>query len=238
MNQHHQKILEEIKKAAKVKEIDPRFDPQRYSGHNDPVYPVNNPTMRRIAKNWLREQEGFSFKELLATLDSLYHGQSDNEKQIAGMIIGYLQPEARRRIPLKKLNQWLDRLVGWCQVDSLCQSSFSAEDVLSNWVGWQKFLRRLAQSENINKRRAALVFLVRPVRSGDDRIVNFAFKIIDGLKLEKDKLITKAISWLLREIIRGDRKKEVGSYLRKNRDFLPSFVVREVSRKLLTGRKN
>jgi len=238
MNTHHQEILEEIKKAAERKTIDPRFDPQRYSGHNDPVYPVNNPTMRQIAKSWLREHKDLSFEELLATLDSLYRGSSDNEKRIAGMIIGYLRPTVRQKISLEKLDEWLNFLVGWCQIDSLCQSGFDVDDLLANWAEWKQFIRHLARSENINKRRAALVFLVRSVRSGNKEIVDFAFKIIDQLKLERDKLITKAISWLLREIIRGGRSKKVENYLSENEASLPTVALRETRKKLLTGKKN
>ena len=54
---------------------------------------------------------------------------------------------------------------------------------------------------------------------------------------EKEVLITKAVSWLLRSMIKYYRN-EVTDYLNENKESLPKIAVREVSIKLETGRKN
>jgi 3-methyladenine DNA glycosylase AlkD len=70
----------------------------------------------------------------------------------------------------------------------------------------------------------------------DEDMSSVAFKCIERLKSEKHVMITKAISWLLRSMIKHYRK-EVTDYLKKNSDTLPKIAVRETTRKLETGKK-
>lgn len=152
------------------------------------------------------------------------------------MLFGYLG-KLRKQVKPKDIDRWLNNLKGWAQVDSLCQSNFTAKDLLDNWNNWKRFLIKLSKDKNINKRRASLVFLTKPVRdSNDRRLAKLALKNINKLKAEKEILITKAISWLLRDMIKNHRKK-VESYLKENSKTLPKIAVRETKKKLLTGRK-
>ena len=81
------------------------------------------------------------------------------------------------------------------------------------------------------------MLLTGPIsHSSDSRLSEIAFKNIGRLKSEKDILVTKAISWLLRSLIRH-HKKEVGVYIKQNAGGLPKIAIRETRRKLLTGRK-
>ena len=97
--------------------------------------------------------------------------------------------------------------------------------------------KQLSRIKNINKRRASLVILTGAVSKSDDkRLLDLSFEIINHLKSERDILITKAISWLLRDLTKL-HKKEVEEYLKNNENFLPKVVLWEVKRKLLTGRK-
>ena len=119
----------------------------------------------------------------------------------------------------------------------MCQSSFSADEILLNWVSWEKVLITFSKSDFISKRRASPVLLVKPARDAkNDKLLSLALENIDKLKLEKDILIIKAISWLLRDMIKNYRD-EVKNYLKKNRETLPKIAVRETTRKLETGKK-
>ncbi|MBU0546548.1 DNA alkylation repair protein, partial [Patescibacteria group bacterium] len=125
----------------------------------------------------------------------------------------------------------------WSQVDSLCQSVFSVEDMTENWDKWQKILVSFSKDKNINKRRASLVLLTAPVRqSTNTEFSELAFMLIDRLKNEKGILITKAISWLLRDMVKN-HKNEVATYLERTQNELPKIAFRETKRKLETGRK-
>lgn len=234
MHKYHQDILGEIKRSA-GKGTKHSWD-SNYLGSKDFHYNISNPIKRQIIKNWITNHQDLSLAEFTRLLDSLYKGKSYEEKTMAGYLLGYL-PKFRKQIDIKLLDGWLDYLNGWAEIDTTCQGNFTVEELLSNWTKWEKFIKKLSEDKNINKRRASLVLLTGPVSHTDDKkISGLAFEIIDILKSEKDILITKAISWLLRDLTKL-HKKALEDYLRKNEKSLPKIAIREVKRKLLTGRK-
>ncbi|KKS65087.1 MAG: hypothetical protein UV33_C0013G0017, partial [Candidatus Daviesbacteria bacterium GW2011_GWA1_42_6] len=98
-------------------------------------------------------------------------------------------------------------------------------------------LNKFVKDPDIHKRRASLVLLTKPVSHSDDpRFSDLAFENLDKLKKEKDILITKAVSWLLRDLIKYHRDR-VEDYLKANKAILPKIAVREVTNKLQTGKK-
>lgn len=207
-----------------------------YGGSNDPSLHVSNPVMRRISKEFVENYPGLTFQELLGILDFLNQGKTSTEKRLGGMLLQDY-PRLRSRVEPNLIGAWLVKLRGWAQVDSLCQSVFTANDLVASWKKWEKALLEFSRDKNINKRRASLVLLTAPVRqSSDQRFSNLAFLIIDRLGEEKDALITKAISWLLRNMIKYHRS-EVRAYLEKNELSLPKVAVRETRKKLATGMK-
>ncbi len=230
MNRHHQDILKEIKKANPSREI-----PVRVLGTSHFCYSLTNPQKRKIVGDWWKNHRNISIKEFVSLLDSLYQGKSYDEKTLAGMLLE--TSRFQTEIKPEKIGEWLNFLQGWAEVDTTCQSSFEAADVLTRWSEWKKLIRDLVKDKNINKRRASLVLLGKPVRSaGDKRLAELAFRNIDLLKDEKEVLITKAISWLLRSLIKY-HKKEVADYLKKNQGKLPKIAVRETQMKFAFGRK-
>ncbi|PIT90982.1 hypothetical protein COU17_02850 [Candidatus Kaiserbacteria bacterium CG10_big_fil_rev_8_21_14_0_10_49_17] len=234
MNIAHKQMLVELKKRQRTGNAYFSNDSYLSSGHH--YYDVSVPDRRAIAKAWLKENQDISNKEFFAVLDSLYKGKSHEEKTLASILLGY-NKRAREAVSTNQLDKWLNELVGWAEVDALCQSVFTAEELLADWKEWERFLRTLAKSKNVNKRRASLVFLTGAVRqSGDARLQKLAFQNIDTLKYEKGILVTKAISWLLREMI-GRYERAVRKYLKENGETLPKVAVRETQRKLETGKK-
>ena len=230
----HKKLLAEIKKH-KGKGTN-HSNSESYIGSGHIYYDVSVPVRRHIAKEWLKKHKEISDKEFVAVLDSLYQGKSHEEKTLASMLLGYHHLH-RKTIKPKHLDRWLNHLVGWAEVDSLCQNVFTAEELLVDWKLWELFIQKLARDKNINKRRASLVLLTGPThRSEDKRLRDLAFQTIDKLKHEKPIIITKAISWLLRDMSR-QHKGEVERYLKANENTLPKVAVRETWRKIKTGRK-
>jgi 3-methyladenine DNA glycosylase AlkD len=61
---------------------------------------------------------------------------------------------------------------------------------------------------------------------------------IGVVKKDKDPMIQKAISWVLREMIRAGFGKEVGVYLHQNKNTFATYVIREVNNQLRTGLKS
>ncbi len=63
-----------------------------------------------------------------------------------------------------------------------------------------------------------------------------ALQNVERLKSEKSGLITKAISWVLRSMVRYN-KKIVEKFLKEKGATLPKIALRETLVKLKTGRK-
>jgi 3-methyladenine DNA glycosylase AlkD len=198
--------------------------------------PATVPELRRLARRWLVAHKASPPETILATVDGLFAGDAHVEKTLAALIIGYSQA-ARRAATPARVDAWLDRVVGWDEVDALCANAFQADDFLADWPLWSAWLRRLAADANIHKRRASLVLLTGPVRGSDDaRLAELAFANIAALQDERPILTAKAVSWLLRNLIARHRGAVV-SYLEAHRAALPAIAVREATNKLVTGRK-
>lgn len=207
-----------------------------------PIPPNNYPLRfmhkyhQEILKKWVKEHRDIPLNELLSLLDSTFTGMSHTERSLGGKILEYL-PKLRGEIKPECLDKWLPGAEGWGEVDSLCQSTFEAKDLLSRWGEWEKLLKQFVSDKDVHKRRASLVLLTGPVRQSDDKkLAEIAFENLDKLKTEKDILITKAVSWLLRDLIKY-HKSRVEDYLKENRDVLPKIAIREVTNKLQTGKK-
>lgn len=96
-----------------------------------------------------------------------------------------------------------------------------------------------ARSESRWWRRVALVSTV-PLNNrarGGTGDATRTLMICDALIGDRDDLVVKACSWALRELAVRD-PVAVAGYLAEHGEVLPARVVREVRRKLETGRKN
>jgi 3-methyladenine DNA glycosylase AlkD len=169
-------------------------------------------------------------------LDGLYAGETFEHRVVAGLTL-HNMPGFRRNLDLQQLRSWIGDLRGWCEIDSTCQNGWSARELLARWDEWQPFLDGCAADSTIGLRRASLALLLQPVRESDDhRLLQQALSTVDSLKHEKDPLITKSISWLLRALTK-QHPDAVRAYLDANEATLPAIAVRETRKKLDTGKK-
>ena len=235
MNNHHQKILLELSKYQTITG-NKEEKHNKYIGSNKVSHVMNTKRKIEIAKQLLKNNPKLSPADYINLLNSLFDGKSHTELSIASKILEY-SPKLRRHIQPNLLNKWLSNAEGWSEVDSICQSNFKADEILSNWSEWKKIIAKFVIDKNIHKRRASLVLLTYPVSKSDNkRLSNLAFTNIDKLKKEKNILITKAISWLLRSLV-ANHREEIKIYLKKNKNNLPRIAIRETTRKLITGKK-
>jgi len=211
-------------------------DTSTYSGSTHVHYGLSNPTMRDFVKQWANNHPDLTYQAWEQTQFDLYRGKSIDERALAGFMLGQY-PAFRQQLPLTTLDTWIAELVGWREIDTTCQSNFSATEVLTRWSDWEPFLTDLSQRDTIQHRRASLVLLIRPLREGtDERLLNVTLQNFEHLKHETDKLITKAVSWVLRQSIKHYRDA-VGTYVTKNEATLPAIAVREFHKKYTTGKK-
>jgi 3-methyladenine DNA glycosylase AlkD len=235
-NPVHKKILRELEKLNSKGKESERLWVQKYLGSNKPTRCIKGSVIIDLARKTVKDNN-LDAKSFTQLLDSLYSKATTfEEMDIAARLLG-VAPKLRVQMPPQKLDYWLNFTHGWAECDVLCQSNFNPEEILSNWKVWEKLLVKFSKDKNIHKRRAGVVLLTKAVRnSPDKKLSNLAFKNTDVLKKEKEILITKAVSWILRALIKH-HKEEVADYLNKNKDVLPKIAVREVTNKLVTGKK-
>lgn len=235
-NPIHQKIVKEISQIKSNSSPENINFGQRYIGTDKPYHGFTTKQITDLAKKIFKENQ-LNSDDIIQLLNSLYqHGTSYTEIVLGPMILS-LSPQTLKNFDPKNLDLWLNYTHGWAENDVLCQSNFTADILLSNWTKWQKILKEFNQSPNINKRRASLVLLTKSLRQSDDpRLSKLAFANTEHLKGEKDILITKAVSWILRSLV-SYHKDEVLKYLEDNKDSLPKIAYRETLSKALTGRK-
>lgn len=211
-----------------------RFDLAKYLGTGHVVYNVPVPERREIAKLWAKEHKDISRDDLVRVVDALFKGASHEEKNLASLILGRY-PKELVGLDARWLDAWMGKLTGWAEVDSFC-------DEIDVWLRRDaakrvSLLKIWNKDKQIEKRRASLVVLCSSVRNDDSRALrDLSFSFIDELKMGKHVMMTKAISWLLRALIKY-HKADVALYLKENASSLPPIAVREVTRKLETGRK-
>lgn len=230
----HRELLNEIIKNS-IKPTQHTFS-NNYLGNTNPRYAISMPKLRSVGKSW-HKKRALTAKEFYQLVTSLLKAPSSTEKMLGGIFLDFDRKHLDEFDP-KILKSWLNHVQGWAEVDTLCYGHFKVDHLLENWSAWKKLLSNLNKSKNINKRRASIVLLCKPLtRSDDERISKAAFQMIDSLKHEKEILITKAISWTLRSMVKLHRV-DLQKYLNKNRNSLPAIAVRETTTKLKTGRKN
>ncbi len=234
---YHQELVRQIKKQAAEANVALQTQGDRYVGTLKPCYMFRTAVFHEIIQDWIKRHADLTLTEYVDLLNSLSQGATYNEFISIGVLLG-AWPQMRTALEPHHLDVWLDHAQGWAEVDTLCQSNFTAREMLCHWKEWKSRLVSFSKSDNVHKCRASLVLLTRPLReSADPRLARLAFANLDRLKTEKDILVTKAVSWLLRALIKYHRE-EVETYLRDNADSLPKIALRETRHKLTSGRKS
>jgi len=250
------KIKKELRKMSQPCSAHDRDFVLRYLGTSKKFLCVKAPDRDKLLREVLKETKDSSGKKLIAMLDELFSSSVHDYINFAGKFLTKSR-KARESVSLRQIEKWVSKTEGWAECDVICQSLFDEKEVLERWKNWEKFIRKLSKSEspsakaaegllcshsakkskNIQLRRASLVLQVKSNgKSHDPRLRKLAFETVEKLKHEKSVLITKAISWVLREMSRKN-KEVVKKYLLANKSTLPPIAYRETMRKITTGKK-
>ena len=230
----HQELLRQIKENSGKPTQHTFLD--GYLGNHHPRYEISAPVLRTMAKTWMKANKDLEAETFAQVVADLIHAESATEKWLAGILLDYSTPNQRKFDP-KVFDEWLDHLEGWAEVDAVCTNKYTRTEIAAQWRKWKLLLIKFSKSKNINKRRASLVLFCSPLSQFEDpELTATAFDIIDRLKSENKVLITKAISWLLRSMVKHNRSA-LEKYLKEHADTLPKIAVRETLVKLETGRK-
>jgi 3-methyladenine DNA glycosylase AlkD len=234
MHPHHRELLREIKKKAGEPVRDPFLE--NYLGNPHPLYVIKSAALRKILRTWLAEHLELTPMQLAAVVTSLVRGKTSTEKCAGGLLLDCARKSMRGFDP-KLFDRWLTPMIGWVEVDSLCTGRYPEAEIPREWSRWKAVLNRLSRSSNIQKRRASLVLLCSPLRhSADPRLLKQALTTVSRLSGEREVLITKAISWVLRSAS-VHYPNEIRKYITLNKEILPAIAVRETMTKISTGKK-
>jgi 3-methyladenine DNA glycosylase AlkD len=196
--------------------------------------PSNTASMRAERKRISRELAALDRTALLGLAHHLIEARI--ARFVAYELILNHQPTigSINRSEVEKLGEGMGH---WGDVDSF--SCFIAGPA---WRGGRlpdSVLRAWAQSDDWCWRRAALVSTV-PLNSraqGGGGDAKRTLSICRMLVADRHDLVVKALSWALRELGKRD-PDSVRLFISAHRDKLPPRVLREVTSKLATGRKN
>lgn len=199
------------------------------------VYGVRVPQLREIAREWYRAHKQIAHEDLVALVEILWDGGSREERAL-GMLLLEHYKQWVPDLPQSLFERWRRDLDSWEVTDGLGWT-------LALWLAGDPdarldYLWDLIADEDVWSRRLALVPLARINRGKlGFTVPDLTLQLIDRVKEEQHPMITKAVSWVLRETTKTHRD-EIAAYLEENRDVLASHVVREVDNKLRTGLKS
>ena len=144
---------------------------------------------------------------------------------------------ARESLNLKTIEELGAGIDNWACVDVFCchlvgrawRDGLIKDSAIMRW----------SRSTDLWWRRAAVVATV-PLNSkthGGTGDAERTLMVCGALAADKEVMVQKAISWALRKLVPWDKKAVVG-FLARNEQALSALVLREVSRKVKTGKKN
>ena len=214
-------------------------DHQAFMTSNAPtgrkVYGVRVPQLRRIARDWHRAHRELERHDLVNLVEVLWSGESREEQTLSVLLLEQHEhwiPDLTR----VHFDRWRRGLESWEATDGLGW-------ILALWLSGDPdtrlgYLSDLIGDVDVWSRRMALVATVRINRGKTGpTIPHLTLQLLDRVKSERHPMITKAVSWALRELIRHHRD-QTAVYVESNRQVLARHIVREVSNKLHTGLKS
>lgn len=209
---------------------------KKYLGTGRDVLCVRSSDRDKVVRKVSKEVAQMSPGQVRVFIDDLLAGDYCDYFSFVGKLISVCK-HARDSISFSDLERWLKKTTGWMECDVLCQSFLEGSEADGRWGEFSRAIIKFRSSKNIQLRRASLVLQVKPNRTLEsDKMRSLAFETLEILKGERDILITKSVSWLLRSLAVGS-PQEVKKYLEENKDSLPKIAFRETMRKINTGKK-
>ena len=227
---------------ALLAEIEPHADPVYREGSLRVVrtrlilYGVRMPDLQEIARAWQQAHPQVTRDELLALVEALWHAPS-HEERVCAMLLLLRTKRLARTLRWEDFDRWR-RLVDNWGLDDLLATKIFGPWVLLEPTSRLAHLETLVGDADVWSRRLALVATVPLNRTQPGRLMpELTFGLVDRVKGERDPMITKAVSWALRELARSE-PEHVAAYVEANRGALAAHAVREVHNKLRTGLKS
>jgi 3-methyladenine DNA glycosylase AlkD len=196
----------------------------------------DTPSLRRVRRSLTRSLATAGPSLVLAVADALVKRGSWASRLIAYETVA-ARPSSLAALDEARVIRWSEGLADWGSVDLFgCTLGGQAwrQGILSDAI-----LEAWSRSPDRWRRRLALVCTV-PLNSrarGGSGDVGRTLRICAALVDDRDDMVVKALSWALRELGKRDAGA-VRRFLSDHQDRVASRVRREVTNKLVTGKKN
>jgi len=224
-----------------VGRLDELSDPKRVemAGKNYPtsmiVKGVTVPNIRPITKELRKQFKSSPPEEVIALAKLLNDTRIIEAQQIAFELLDKNKSVIQSLVldDCLTLGEGIDN---WVSVD--CFAGMVAGPAWREGRFPDKVVEDWAVSEDRWWRRAAVVCTValNQKSRGGTGDVDRTLKICSIAASDKDDMVAKALSWALRELAKREPEPVV-DFVDQNETILPKRVVREVRRKIETGRK-
>ena len=196
---------------------------------------VTVPNIRPIVKELNKSFKQSPPEVVIAFAKQLNATRILEAQQIAFELIDKHKP-AQRSLTLDDLYVFGEGIDNWISVDHFAgmlagpawREGQIPDEVVEEW----------ATTEDRWWRRAAVVCTValnQKARGGSGDPIR-TLKICELVAADKDDMVAKALSWALRELAKREPDPVI-LFVDQNENILPGRVVREVRRKISTGRK-
>lgn len=183
--------------------------------------------VRNVRKFYSRLYRNAPPETMLAIAESLFFDQG---YRFVPYELIYYHPKAISILTPDKVVKLSEGITDWAAADTFSQ--FISGPAWKAGVIDDAFIDKWLQSDDFWYRRVAVVSTI--YLDGDPaRMLRFAQALVD----DKEDMIVKAVSWVLRRAIKYDREG-VERFLAKNKKHLAARIKREVRNKLETGLKN
>lgn len=198
------------------------------------VHGIRTPDNRRLAREWRRAHRDVDPAVVLSLVEVLWNAESRDERAL-GLEILNLHPDLVRDLEVARFDRWRLDIDNWGVCD------FLGTRILGPWVETEpedrlKYLEHLVGDPHLYSRRLGLVASVY-LNTGGTQYGEWTLSQVDSLIDERDPMITKAISWSLRQMTRH-QASIVEAYVDSRADRMAALPRREVRNKLRTGRKS
>jgi 3-methyladenine DNA glycosylase AlkD len=201
--------------------------PQQFRG-------VDMPTLRRIARAWVKANKRADIDDVTALAARLWDSDWHEERSLAILLLEYRSSDLTlEHLPL--IEKMINEAVGWAHLDAIATAVVGA--LIDNDPATLDYLPRWAQSDSFWVRRAAVLAQNIQFRRGEGNFDLFTQLVVpmfaEGKNWSKEErfFIRKAVGWSLRELVLAQPER-VFNFVKQHQSKMSGLTFREATRKL------
>ena len=194
---------------------------------------VTVPKIKELVKNYKQEFAELDFQNACEIADEFFIGKCREEILLSIFMLAG-QKKKLTEIKWERIDNWLSSLDNWETCDQL--SSNIVTPILVKKTDLIKNLFQLTKSDNKWKRRFAVATAAN-INHGGRAFPKETFEISKPLLTDKEKEVTKAVGWAIREISKKC-PKETFNFLEENIGQISKGLLKEASELLPEKERN